>query len=400
MFDPTEPAFLADPYPALNAQRENTAVFHHESLDRWFVTRHADVRACLRDRRLGRNFRHVGTEADFVAAPLDDRWNAFWDLERWSLLWIEPPEHTRIRKLVAQAFTPRSVEALRAPAAHLANALLAPLIDRGNLELLTDFAQPYSIGLICRMLGVPTDRERDLLDWSHRLVKMYELHVSDSHALAANNAAAAFRDYVRDLLAERRRRPADDMLTRLAEARVDGEQLSDAEIVSTIVVLLNAGHEATVNTLGNGLLALHRHPAEWTRLRAAEVSAAAAVEELIRWDPPLQLFERWVLADGVEVAGVPIPRGQKVALLFGSANRDPRVFEDPERLDVGRTNAAEHIGFGGGIHACIGAPLARIELEEGLKVLIDRMPHFDVAVEPKRTGSFVIWGLEALHLVA
>lgn len=400
MFDPTEPAFLADPYPALNAQRENTAVFHHESLDRWFVTRHADVRACLRDRRLGRNFRHVGTEADFVAAPLDDRWGAFWDLERWSLLWIEPPEHTRIRKLVAQAFTPRSVEALRAPAAHLANALLAPLIDRGNFELLTDFAQPYSIGLICRMLGVPTDRERDLLDWSHRLVKMYELHVSDSHAVAANNAAAAFRDYVRDLLAERRRRPADDMLTRLAEARVDGEQLSDAEIVSTIVVLLNAGHEATVNTLGNGLLALHRHPAEWTRLRAAEVSAAAAVEELIRWDPPLQLFERWVLADGVEVAGVPIPRGQKVALLFGSANRDPRVFEDPDRLDVGRTNAAEHIGFGGGIHACIGAPLARIELEEGLKVLIDRMPHIDVAAEPKRTGSFVIWGFEALHLVA
>jgi cytochrome P450 len=400
VFDPTEPAFLADPYPALNAQRENTAVFHHESLDRWFVTRHADVRACLRDRRLGRNFRHVGTEADFVAAPLDDRWGAFWDLERWSLLWIEPPEHTRIRKLVAQAFTPRSVEALRAPAAHLANALLAPLIDRGNFELLTDFAQPYSIGLICRMLGVPTDRERDLLDWSHRLVKMYELHVSDSHAVAANNAAAAFRDYVRDLLAERRRRPADDMLTRLAEARVDGEQLSDAEIVSTIVVLLNAGHEATVNTLGNGLLALHRHPAEWTRLRAAEVSAAAAVEELIRWDPPLQLFERWVLADGVEVAGVPIPRGQKVALLFGSANRDPRVFEDPDRLDVGRTNAAEHIGFGGGIHACIGAPLARIELEEGLKVLIDRMPHIDVAAEPKRTGSFVIWGFEALHLVA
>ena len=284
MFDHTDQNFLTNPYPALNAMREAAAVFHHEQLNRWFVTRHADVRACLRDRRLGRNFRHVGTEEDFVAEPLDTRWSAFWELERWSLLWIEPPEHTRIRKLVAQAFTPRSVEALRLPARDLAHTLLAPLVARGSFELLTEFAQPYSIGLICRMLGVPTDRECDLLDWSHALVKMYELNVSDADAIAANDAAISFRGYVRDLLADRRRYPADDMLTRLTEARVDGERLSDEEIVSTIVVLLNAGHEATVNTLGNGLFALNRHPAEWARLHNGDVTAPRQrVEELLRW---------------------------------------------------------------------------------------------------------------------
>ncbi len=399
MFDPSDPGFLADPYPALNELREKSAVFYDERLERWFVTRHADVRASLRDRRLGRNFRHVGTEAEFVAEPLDARWSAFWDVERWSLLWIEPPEHTRIRKLVAAAFTPRSVEALRAPARELADTLLAPLVEREHFELLADFAQPYSIGLICRMLGVPIDRARDLVDWSHRLVKMYELNVSTEDATAANDAAADFRDYVEDLLQHRRRHPADDMITRLAAASLDGERLSDAEIVSTMIVLLNAGHEATVNTLGNGLLALIRHSAEWARLRDGAVSAASAIEEFIRWDPPLQLFERWVLTDGVEIAGVPIPRGEKVAMLFGAANRDPRVFADAERFDLGRTNAADHIGFGGGIHACIGAPLARIELEASLATILNRVAHLELAAEPRRTGSFVIWGLEALHLI-
>jgi cytochrome P450 len=400
VFDPRAPAFLADPYPTLDEVRETTPVLYHEELGRWFVTRHAEVRACLRDKRLGRNFRHVRGADEFVAEPLDPRWAAFWEVERWSLLWLEPPEHTRIRSLVAAAFTPRSVDALRGPAEELAESLLERLVERGRFELLRDYAQPYSIGLICRMLGVPTDRQRDLLDWSHRMVKMYELDTTEEQAVAANDAAASFRDYVRELLAERRARPRDDLVTRLAQARVDGERLSDAEIVSTIVVLLNAGHEATVNTLGNGLRALARHPDEWQRLRDGEAAPAAAVEELIRWDPPLQLFERWVLADGFEVAGVPVPRGQKIAMLFGSANRDPRVFDDPARFDVGRANAAEHIGFGGGLHVCIGAPLARIELEASLRALVRRLPALQLAAEPRRNPAFVIWGLEGVELMA
>jgi cytochrome P450 len=375
--------------------REETALFHEPRLERWFVTRHAEVRACLRDRRLGRNFRHVGTEAEFDAAePLDPRRQAFWHTERWSLLWLEPPEHTRIRRLVAAAFTPRSVEALRGPCAELAQELLPD----GRFDLMRDFAQPYSIAVICRLLGVPTDRGRDLLDWSHAMVKMYELDTTEAQAEAATGAAAEFRDYVVSLIEGRRREPRDDLVARLVEARVEGERLSDAQIVSTIIVLLNAGHEATVNTLGNGMRALLQHREQWERLVAGEVEPAAAVEELIRWDPPLQLFERWVLVDGVEIGGQPVPCGAKVALLFGAANRDPRVFDDPDAFDVERPNAAEHIGFGGGIHVCIGAPLARIELEAALRALVRGAPELELAEEPRRNRAFVIWGLDRVEV--
>jgi cytochrome P450 len=397
-FDPSDPAFLEDPYPVLNRLREQTPAFYDEARERWFVTRHEDVRACLRDKRLGRNFRHVLSEEEIGAPPLDPRWESFWATERWSLLWLEPPDHTRIRKLVAAAFTPRSVEALRGPARALADELLGPLAENGRMELLYDYAQPYSIAVICRMLGVPLDRERDLLEWSHRIVKMYEFDVPDSAAEAANDAAREFQEYVRALIAERRARPRDDMVSALVAARVDGGRLSDDEIVSTVIVLLNAGHEASVNTLGNGMLAFARHPDQWRRVVAGDVATAAAGEELIRYDPPLQLFERWVLADGVSVAGVPIPRGAKLALLFGSANRDPRVFDDADEFDVGRTNAAQHIGFGGGIHVCIGAPLARVELEASLDALRRHWPDFRLGSEPRRTGAFVIWGLEGLEL--
>src|ERR687887_2314751 len=397
-FDPSDPGFLEDPYPVLNRLRETAPVFYDESRERWFVTRHEDVRSCLRDKRLGRNFRHVMSAEEIGVPPLDPRWSAFWATERWSLLWLEPPDHTRIRKLVAAAFTPRAVEALREPARKLAWELLEPLAEAGEMELLYDFAQPYSIAVICRMLGVPLDRHRDLLDWSHRMVKMYEFEVPEERARAANEAAAEFRDYVLGLIRERRSKPRDDMVTALVEAEVDGAGLSDDEIVSTVIVLLNAGHEATVNTLGNGMLAFTRHPEQWRRVVGGEVPAATAIEEMIRFDPPLQLFERWVLGDDFAVGDVAIPRGDKVAMLFGAANRDPRVFERPEEFDVGRENAAQHIGFGGGIHVCIGAPLARVELEASLEALRRYWPDFELAEEPKRTGAFVIWGLAALRL--
>ena len=397
-FDLTDERFIADPYPALSALREATPIVYDERLRRWFVTRHADVRACLRDRRLGRNFRHVGTDEEFHAEPLDPRFADFWASERWSLLWLEPPEHTRIRRLVDAAFTPRAVESMREPARRLARALLESLGD--ELDLLYDYAQPYSITLICKLLGVPTDRHRDLLEWSHAIVKMYEFDTTEAQAVAANDAAREFRRYVLELIEERRREPRDDMVTGLVQARVDGEALSEDEIVSTVVVLLNAGHEATVNTVGNGFRALAAHPDEWRRLVSGEVAAAQAVEELIRWDPPLQLFERWVLEDGVEIAGVPVPRGEKLALLFGSANRDPRVFADADRLDVARANAAEHIGFGGGIHVCIGAPLARIELAASFEALAQLRPALHLAEQPQRVPAFVIRGYRTVRVAS
>jgi cytochrome P450 len=336
--------------------------------------------------------------AEIGVPPLDPRWQAFWDSERWSLLWLEPPDHTRLRKLVAAAFTPRSVEALREPAQVLARELIEPLAEAGEMELLYDYAQPYSIAVICRMLGVPLDRHRDLLDWSHRMVKMYEFDVPFEAARAANEAAADFQGYVHELIRERRANPRADMVTALVQARVDGGRLSDDEIVSTVIVLLNAGHEASVNTLGNGMLAFARHPDQWQQVVDGTVPAQPAGEEMIRFDPPLQLFERWVLTDDFAIGDVPIPRGAKIALLFGSANRDPRVFDRPDEFDVARENAVQHIGFGGGIHVCIGAPLARIELEASLEALRSSWPEFQLVEEPRRTGAFVIWGLEAIRL--
>jgi cytochrome P450 len=395
-FEPGDQRFIADPYPALGALREATPIAYDESLRRWFVTRHTEVRACLRDRRLGRNFRHVGSEKEFHDEPLDPRYPDFWASERWSLLWLEPPEHTRIRKLVAAAFTPRAVESMREPARRLAHSLLENLGE--TFDLLYDYAQPYSIALICELLGVPTDRHRDLLDWSHAIVKMYEFETTDDQALAANDAARDFRAYVLGLIEERREDPREDMVSGLVEARVDGERLSDDQIASTVIVLLNAGHEATVNTVGNGFRALATHPDEWRRLVSGDVSPAQASEELVRWDPPLQLFERWVLEDGVEVAGTPVPRGEKLALLFGSANRDPRVFPDPDRLDLSRANAAEHIGFGGGIHVCIGAPLARIELAASFEALAELCPTLHLVEQPERVPAFVIRGFQSVQV--
>jgi cytochrome P450 len=248
------------------------------------------------------------------------------------------------------------------------------------------------------MLGVPLDRHRDLLDWSHRMVKMYEFDVSGDAAEAASRAAGQFQEYVRALIAERRAHPRQDMVSALVGARVDGGKLSDDEIVSTVIVLLNAGHEASVNTLGNGMLAFARHPEQWQRVVGGEVAPTAAGEEMIRYDPPLQLFERWVLTDGFAIGDVEIPRGAKMAMLFGAANRDPRVFDRPDEFDVGRENVAQHIGFGGGIHVCIGAPLARVELEASLDALRRYWPDYELAAEPRHTGAFVIWGLTALQL--
>ncbi len=395
-FDPGDPRFIADPYPALSALREAAPIVYDEGLRRWFVTRHADVRACLRDKRLGRNFRHVGNEEEFHAEPPDPRSPDFWASERWSLLWLEPPEHTRIRKLVAAAFTPRAVESMRDPARRLARSLLENLGE--TFDLLYDYAQPYSITLICELLGVPTERHRDLLDWSHAIVKMYEFETTEEQAVAANEAARDFRAYVLGLIGERRAAPREDMVSGLVKARVDGERLSDDQIVSTVIVLLNAGHEATVNTVGNGFRALAAHPDEWRRLVSGKVVPAQAIEELIRWDPPLQLFERWVLEGGVEVAGRPVPRGQKLALLFGSANRDPRVFPNPDRLELARANAAEHIGFGGGIHVCIGAPLARIELAASFEALAELCPTLHLVDQPERVPAFVIRGFQSVQV--
>ena len=392
-----DPAFIADPYPALGDLREATRIARRGVDGPWLVTRFADVHEVLRDRRLGRVFTHRFTPAEFGQPEPDPRFGDFAEHDRWSLLELEPPDHTRIRSLIAKVFTPRAVQSLRPTMQDLSDGLLAPVAARGRFDLIADYAQPYSVGVICEMLGVPTADAGLLLDWSHAIVKMYELAGPDEQRVAANRAAREFVDYTRALVAEKRRAPDDGLVSQLVAVTDAGERLTEHEIICTTIVLLNAGHEATVNTLANGFRALMKHPDEWQRLTAGEVEARPAVEELLRWDAPLQLFERWVLEDGVEIAGMPLARGQQIAMLFGSANRDPRRFAEPDRFDVGRGDTA-HIGFGGGIHFCVGAPLARLELEVSVASLRDRFPGLTLAAEPVYHPTFVIRGLRSLEL--
>lgn len=395
-FDTTDPAFQQDPYPVLDALREAASVFWYEPSGQWMVTRHAEVHAALRDRRMGRIYTHRYTHDELGRTPPDERWADFWAHERWSLLSLEPPDHTRIRSLIARAFTPGSITALRPTMAGFAAARLATCRERDTFDLIADYAQPYSVAVICALLGVPAADTQALLDWSHAIVKMYELVTPEAQQRAATTAAREFMAYTRDLIEAKRAAPDGLLVSRLVQVEEEGARLTTDEIVCTVIVLLNAGHEATVNTLGNGTRALLARPDEWRRLTSGEVSPATAVEELVRFDAPLQLFERWILDEGVEIAGQPIGVGQEIAMLFGAANRDPRRFGPTAgSFDVGRGDAG-HVGFGGGIHFCVGAPLARLELEVALATLVDGMPGLTLAAEPRYHDAFAIHGLTEL----
>lgn len=395
-FDTTDPGFQQDPYPVLDALREAAPLFWYEPSGQWMLTRHAEVHAALRDRRLGRAYTHRYTHEAFGRTPPDERWADFWTHERWSLLSLEPPDHTRIRSLIARAFTPGSVTALRPAMERLAADRLAECRARGTFDLVADYAQPYSVAVICALLGVPTADTRLLLDWSHAIVKMYELVTPEAQQVAATAAARDFMAYTRELIEAKRRAPDGLLVSRLVQVEEEGTHLTTDEIVCTVIVLLNAGHEATVNTLGNGARALLRHPDQWQRLVRGEVTAEVAVEEMVRWDSPLQIFERWVLDEGVEIAGQPIAVGQEIAMLFGAANRDPRRFgPEAAAFDIGRGDAA-HVGFGGGIHFCVGAPLARLEIAVSLATLVAGLPGLALAAEPSYHDAFAIHGLREL----
>lgn len=392
-----DPAFIADPYPALGRLREAAPVFRNPRTGHWMLTRFAEVHETLRDRRLGRVYHHLYTPAELGQPEPDPRWAAFHQHERWSLLSLEPPDHTRIRRLVSKVFTPRSVAALEPAVTGLSRELLDRCREMGAFDLLADYAQPFSAGVICSVLGMPRADARRLLDWSHAIVKMYELTAPDEMRAGADRAAGELVDYTKALIEAKRRDPDGSLISNLVEVVDGGDRLSDDEIVSTAAVLFEAGHEAAVNTLGNGMRALMAHRGQWQRLTGGEVSAAVAVEELLRYDSPLQMFDRWVLEPGVEIAGQPMAVGDRVAMLFGSAQRDPRRFDDPDRFDVGRDDPA-HIGFGGGIHYCVGAPLARLELAVALADLVRRFPEMEMAAEPVHHPAFVIRGLTELRL--
>jgi cytochrome P450 len=400
-FDPWNPDFVAHPYDVYADLRANRPVAFNEPTGQWLIARHADVNALLRDRRLGRSYLHLGTHEEFGREPEPDWHEPFWRVIRAGMLDVEPPVHTRLRRLVSKAFTPRMVESLRPRVRKIAEQLAAGFAERGGGDLIAEVAEPLPVTVIAEMLGVPEPDRHLLRPWSADICGMYELDPPPEAQRRAVRAAGEFAEYLRALSRTRRAEPGDDLISALAQVADEGDALTEDELIGTCVLLLNAGHEATVNVTGNGWWALFRNPGELERLRTAvaeghDALLDTAVEELMRWDTPLQMFERWVLED-IAVGGVRIPRGVEVALLFGSANRDPEVFAGPDRLDVGRAHNP-HISFGAGIHFCLGAPLARVELVESFRALLGAAPKAELAAEPVWKPGYVIRGLRALHM--
>jgi cytochrome P450 len=392
VLDLTDPSFVVDPYPAFAAARAQAPVQWDEGLGMWLAYGHAEANAVLRTRALGR----IWTDR----APAE-RFGQFNLIHRNAILEMEPPDHTRLRRLISAAFARGHVERLRPWVEQLAGELVDGMVERSTagepVDLFTGMAEQLPVEVIAELLGVPQADRALLRPWSNAIVKMYEYGRTTETEDAAETAAAEFVAYLRDLAAQRRQAPGEDLLTHLVTARdADGDRLTEDELVTTCILLLNAGHEATVNVTGNGLLALLQHPDELARLRADPALLPTAIEELMRFDSPLQLFERTATAD-VELGGVTVERGQKIAALLGSGNHDPAVFDAPDTLDVGRTENP-HISFGAGVHFCIGAPLARVELQASFGALLARTSVLELAGEARRRPEFVIRGLAGLPL--
>jgi cytochrome P450 len=311
---------------------------------------------------------------------------------------MEPPDHTRVRRLVAKAFTPKMVESLREPIARKTSELVHAVRGAGPFDLIREIAEPLPVWVIAELLGIPESDRHHLRPWSADICRMYELAPSDEDVRLASAASKEFSEYLRELSRARRASPSGDLISELALVVDQGERLTENELIGTCVLLLNAGHAATVNVTGNGWWALFRNPAELERLRRDRSLIPTAIEELMRFDTPLQMFERWVLED-IELHGVTIPRGAELGLLFGSANHDPDVFRDPERLDVART-PNPHLSFGAGIHFCLGAPLARVELESSFTTVLDLLPDLELVEEPRWKPNYIIRGLERLEVQA
>jgi cytochrome P450 len=396
LYEPWSASFVADPYPAFEVLRRSAPVFFHKPTNQWVISRYADVDALLRDRRLGRSYLHVATHEEFGHVAEPEFLKPFWDLNRAGMLEVEPPVHTRLRRLVSKAFTARMVEGLRPMIRSLAEELVGGLVDKGGGDLIAEVAEPLPVTVIAEMLGIPPAHRHLLRPWSADYCGMFELNPSPETQRTAVRAAVEFSDYLRDLARARRAEPRDDLISALGRVVDDGDRLTEDELIGTCVLLLNAGHEATVNATGNAWWALFRNPGELARLRDDHSLIPSAVEELLRYETPAPMFERWVLED-IELRGTRIPRGSEVSLQFASANRDPSVFPDPDRMDLAR-DPNPHITFGLGVHYCLGAPLARIELAESFGALLRLAPRMEPVAEPAWKPGFVLRGLQALHV--
>jgi cytochrome P450 len=387
--DFTDARFVDDPYPSFAALRSRAPMLWHEPTDQWLALTYELANAVLRDRRMGRLW-HDKEPAE--------RFEPFNRLHRNQMMENEPPDHTRLRSLVAKAFARGHIERLRPRVQEIADGLLDRLPADGTFDVIADYAEPLPVAVIAELLGVPEEDRHLLRPWSGAIVKMYEYGRDADVEPAAVAASAAFDDYMRGLAAERRARPRDDLVSHLAAAEDGGNRLSADEVVASAILLLNAGHEASVNAFGNGIVALLHEPEQFARVCADEELVPAAIEEMIRYDPPLQLFERTAMED-IDLGGTVVPAGGRVAALLGAANRDPEMFAEPDVFDVAR-RPNQHIGFGAGLHHCLGAPLARMELQISLPTLLRRKPGLALAGDPVRRPTFVLRGYASVPVTA
>jgi unspecific monooxygenase len=386
---PTDPAFVQDPYAFYDRARAAGPFFRWQDYAMPATGSAEAVGAILRDRRFGRAVPAAHRR------PVPPHLAPFDAVEAHSMLELEPPRHTRLRGLVLRAFTSRRIAALGPEIAALSHTLIDAL-PPGGFDLLPAFAQKLPVIVIARLLGVPEAMAPDLLAWSNAMVGMYQARRTRATEDAAAAAAADFAAFLRGYVEERRAHPADDLITHLIAAEEEGARLTTDELISTCILLLNAGHEATVHTIGNGVKALVETGTPPAALAPDRVGAT--VEEILRFDPPLHLFTRWAYAD-VEVMGHVIPQGTEVALLLAAANRDPAVWSDPHRFDPARPPRA-NLSFGAGLHFCVGAPLARLELQVALPILFARLPGLRLAAPPAYADLYHFHGLGALHLAA
>ncbi len=391
---PQDPDFYQNPYPFYARQHASHSAFFWEEYRHWCFADFKSVSALLRDKRFGRDILHVASREE-IGLPAPKPHVADFDLtEKYSLLNLEAPAHTRLRTLVNRAFVSRQVEQLRPRIRQLAHEIIDGFEGEESVDLIKAFAAPIPAIVIAEMIGLPAEMAPQLLNWSNRMVTMYMYNVTRETELDANQAATEFTAYLREVIAERRKAPREDLLTHMLTTDRDGDVLSDDEVISTAILLLNAGHEATVHTTGNGVKSILESGLDPQSLFSTPEQAERTVEECLRFDAPLHLFTRYTLMD-TEVDGIALRKGDVVGLMLGAANRDPARFTDADRFDPFRSDGA-NVSFGAGIHFCIGAPLARIELQEAMGVLFKRLPALKI-IEPPRYGNvFHFHGLETL----
>ncbi|MDA9532060.1 cytochrome P450 [Bradyrhizobium sp. CCBAU 25338] len=393
LFNPLSPDFIRDPYPHYDRLRTLDPI-HVTPFGQFVTSRHADVSLVMRDKRFGKDFverttRRYGPE--IMNEPV------FRSMSYW-MLQADPPDHTRLRGLVVKAFTARRVEDMRPRIQQIVDEAIDAVIDRGHMDLIEDFAFRLPVTIICDMLGIPEEHREVFYKSSRdggRLLDPVPLSAEEIKQGNAGNLMAQM--YFQQLFELRRRTPGDDLITQLVQAEEDGNKLTNEELTANIILLFGAGHETTVNLIGNGLLALHRNPDQLALLKARPELMEGAIEEFLRYDSSVQMTGRVALED-VDLGGAKIPKGETVLCLLGSANRDPAVYPDrPDRLDVTRQNV-KPLSFGGGIHFCLGAQLARIEAEIAIATLLRRLPdlRIDDVENPEWRPTFVLRGLKRL----